>query len=187
MRIPYNHLLKSVTLVMVSKPVPVVDIQFDADEGTLSLLCEPYAEGPVPLKKTDPVAFQINLNITHYNFIPFLALLLASPLVSWKRLMTFIIIGGIILGMTQVFHLYNGVRYYYFQTQEKGGYFKAQKFSVNSPRFQEYKKLKVKIAVFRAMYGLMEQAGSMIMPALIWMIYASQWILMALQPIRRPE
>lgn len=173
---------------MTREKINLLDIQFDPDRGILALMCGPFTDSPIPLQKFEPVTFKVNLNVAHYNFIPFIALLLASPWVSRRRLIVFLIAGTVILNLTHIFHVYNGIRYYYFQTQDTGGYFKIQKLALDSPQFTSYRSLKVKISVFRAFFGLMEQAGSMIVPAFLWFVYASGWILKALRsPGKNPH
>ncbi|MBN1550605.1 hypothetical protein JW979_04010 [bacterium] len=153
---------------------------FNPETGDFAVRCWPYRTGPLMPKKNEPVTANVSFNTAHYNIIPFLALLLASPFLSWKRLITFLVIGFLFLSLGHIIHIYLSLNYSYFKYQEDNNYFPAQTVEMTDLQQQQYSIWKYKFNALKISFGIMDQAGSMIIPAFIWFVYASRWILKAL-------
>jgi len=172
---------------MIEKKLPVLDSRFypemeeSNDEyrkgrGTLAVQFAPFVNGPIPLKNPKPVTVELHLNTVHFNVIPFLAFLLASPFVNWKRFLIFLFGGFIFLSATHIAHIYLDLLSYYF---------KLQTFEFNPSQMAPAQLKSAYIwhyqrTVINSFQTFMEQAGSMIMPAFIWLIYAARWIFKSL-------
>ena len=182
LKTPYNHLLKSVCDSICESKFPLIESRYTEDRGTYEAMFTPYMTGPLKPIKMKPFAIKIFFNTVHFNFIPFLALLLASPMVSKKRLIYFILFGFIFLVCTHIFHVYMDINHYYFKVQLERGYFPTHQVKMDAETYKQYWIWKKKILFNQEIQGFMEQAGSMIVPAFVWLIYASSWILKALQP-----
>ncbi len=167
---PYNAFLRKSTLYLVGRNLEVMDSRYTEDRGSFSVLFEPYVGGPAPIKNPKPVSIDIFLNTVHFNIIPFLAFLFASPFISWKRLVVFFFAGSVFLCISHLIHIQLGLQSYYFANQT---------FIIN-PTIPNVQVWYYKIKLLRFMHGFMEQAGSMIVPAFIWMLYASKWIFSAI-------
>ena len=185
---PYNYFLKDVSLHLIRKKLPYIGSRFYEDmkgikdddprksRGLLEIQFAPFVHGPIPLKKPKPVSVKLYLNTLHYNIIPFISFLLASPFITWKRLVFFLLIGSAILGVSHIWHIQLDLLSYYFQMQT----FEYKPASLHPQQLQNAQIWLYKLKVLQGVQGFMEQAGSMIIPAFIWMIYAAKWILHSL-------
>ncbi len=182
-QIPYNLILNR-TAKSISQGLPLIETKFSPDRGTFQAMFAPYSDGPVKPLKKKPVAIKVLFNTLHFNIIPFFSLLLASPLTSRKRLIIFLIVGSLFLSLSHVVHLYLDIHTEYFRVQNDRGYFSIRNKQLPRQQYKEYLKWVWKIRLIQALQSFMEQVGSMVVPALIWLIYASPWILASLYRIQ---
>ena len=173
----YNLLLKDVSLNLLDESTPLVDHRFTQKRGQLEILLAPNFNAPIKPSKVQNVAIKIFLNTVHFNLIPFFALILASPFVSWKRLISFFLIGLIILSCFHFIHINLNVRSYYHQEIIRKGVIQVSNARMSPERHHEVMKWLWINRVIYLTQGFMEQAGSMIIPAFIWFVYSSRWIL----------
>lgn len=159
--------------------LPIMDVQFKDTQHRgliMQMIIGPAVDAPAPLKSPEPIKIEIFPNTLHFNIIPFLALLFATPLQSRKRLILFLIFGFIFLSLTHFIHLFLDVEAYYFGHQT----FVIDKLKMSPERLQEAQTFIYMNRLMSKLQGFMEQAGSMIVPALIWMIYSQRWLFQSL-------
>ncbi len=85
--ISYGRILSDVTIGYLRGSVPILDVRHTDHRGlTVTLLLGPADNEILPLEK--PMRFELHLypNTLHFNLIPFLAIILATPLKSRRRL-----------------------------------------------------------------------------------------------------
>ncbi|HPQ39111.1 MAG TPA: hypothetical protein PLV45_01950 [bacterium] len=174
---PYGHFLCERVVAIQRSRLPIMDVKYTDYRGlTMKMLIGPAVNAPAPLKSPQPVPLEIYPNTLHFNIIPFLALLLATPLQSKKRLILFLVLGFLFLSLTHVLHLFLDIEAYYFGHQT----FVIDKARMAPDRLQEAQTFIYMIRLTAKLQGFMEQAGSMIVPAFIWMIYSQRWLFQAL-------
>ncbi len=183
----YNVFLKDLSIGLIEDKIPILETRYypeiegetdKKNRGTLGIVFAPYMNGPILLKQPKPVSVELHLNTIHFNIIPFLALILASPFLSWKRLLIFILLGFVFLSCTHIFHIHLDLMSFYF---------KSQTFEYNPSTMAPYQLKAAQVWLYQnkfrnSIQGFMEQAGSMMFPALIWLIYASRWLLGSILP-----
>lgn len=185
-RLPYNILLKSSAQWMCDTYFETIDYRYTTERGTFEVMIKPDRTAPFQLIKANPVSIKIFFNTLHFNLIPFIALILASPLVSWRRFCLFFVFGFIFLFLTHQVHLLLDLKGYYYNIQKEQGYFQTGEIQVTQNQLAEMKNWQYRTNLWSTMQGFMEQAGSMIFPAFIWMIYASSWIFGAFLQVNKP-
>jgi len=169
----YGRFICERTIALERGSLPIIDVNFTDYRGlTMEVLVAPAIDAPAPLKSPEPIRIRIYPNTLHFNIIPFLALLLATPLQSRKRLVLFLIFGFLILCISHFVHLFLNIEAYYFGKQT----FVLDKELMSPERLREAQTFIYKNRLISKLQGFMEQAGSMIMPALIWMIYSQRWL-----------
>ncbi len=176
----YNVFLKNASLELLKNKIPLVDHRFTPERGQFELLLAPDYGAPKKTKKNENVAIKIYLNTVHFNLIPFFALIMATPFMSWKRLISFFLIGAIVLSFFHLLHINLDVKAYYHREQIRKGVLKTSTARMTQEQYQNIMKWLWMKKVVQLAQGFMEQAGSMLLPAFLWFIYASHWILQSL-------
>lgn len=181
--IPYGRFICERTLAYErSRDLPILDTRFTDEKGlTLNLLLAAATHAPVPLRDPRNVDFRIFPNTLHFNIIPFIGLILATPVTTVKRLVLFLIGGFLCLSITHFFHLHLDIAAYYYKQQD----FVLDKQRMAPERLREANAYMYRMNLIEKLQGFMEQAGSMLAPAFIWMIYSQKWLFRNL--LRRAE
>ena len=151
---PYNSVLRRVSTYQLRKELPVLDVRAKEDRGKFEILLAPYTKGPVKPVKQDSLAVSLYLNTIHFNIIPFISLLLATPLFNWRRLVVFLVIGAIFLSLTHYYHIQLDVKAYYFKIQEKKGYFPVGQIRMTPEQHSAYVKWVWKIRLVNMLQGI---------------------------------
>ena len=156
-----------------------MDVRYTGERGlTVTLLLGPADHEALPLEK--PESFELHLypNTLHFNIIPFLAIVFATPIKSPKRLVLFLIFGMMALIVSHFIHMHLNIKSFYYAKQSF--VFKPGTMTQDQLAAAEY--FYRKIRLLKLLQGFMEQAGSMIMPFLLWVIYAQQWLFRKIMP-----
>jgi hypothetical protein len=172
--LPYNYVLKSWAVFVSTHSLPMIDYKFSTERGIFEVMYKPMQNPPVPLVRTEPVAFKLTLNTLHFNVIPFLALILSSPITDFRKFGRFLLIGAAVLFVSHCIHIYLDLIAYYQKFQLDNNYLSMQISS--SKEYAAFQSWKLKFNAILLVQSFMEQAGSMILPALLWMIFARNWI-----------
>ncbi len=163
----YGKVLSESVIAIQRRYIPVRDVRYTDQHGiTVEVLMRPALHAVVPLAEVKPVSARIHLNTLYFNTIPFLALLLATPFRSFKRLMIFLLVGFILLSASHILHMSLNIQSYYYSSQ-------TWQINRNNPQHQQFL---YRIRLISRSQGFMEQAGSMIMPFFIWMFYSQNWL-----------
>jgi hypothetical protein len=186
-RSPYNLLLEKLALDVCQNNYPFIDHRFTQERGTYEVMFRPYKLGPIQPLKDDPIPVKIFFNTLHFNIIPFLAFLFASPFVNWKRFFFYLVVGLFVLIGSHYLHMRLDINAAYFRYQVRQGYFATENLQLTPEQFRSLFFWLWKLRALDTIQAFMEQAGSMIMPAFLWMIYANQWIFSSLLTRSRRE
>ncbi|MCD4653349.1 hypothetical protein K8T06_05385 [bacterium] len=156
-----------------SQSLPILDVKYTDNRGlTMNLLLAPSTDAPAPLLKSENVDLAIFPNTLHFNIIPFLALIFASPLRTKKRLALFLVFGFMFLSLTHFLHLHLDIKAYYYSRQT----FVTDSARMLPERLLEAQKFIYYTRLLSKLQGFMEQAGSMVFPVFIWMLYSQKWL-----------
>lgn len=173
--IPYGHMLcQQIISFERSRGVPILDVKYseDAHGLTMEVTFAPPSNSPAPLKEIKTVSIKVFPNTLHFNIIPFLALLFATPYQSRNRLLLFLFLGSGFLYMSHLIHLHlDLVAYRHLEYS-----FVMDKMRMSPERFQQAKEFLYLMRLVTRLQGFMEQAGSMIAPAFVWMVYSQKWL-----------
>jgi len=183
--IPYGKFVCEKTLAYERyRSLPILDVKYSDLHGlTMTILLAPSLKAPAPLIKPKNVELNIFPNTLHFNIIPFLALLLATPFRTGKRLVLFLFFGFIFLSISHFIHLHLDIIAYYFSQQT----FATDTARMAPERLQEAQTYIYYMRFIAKLQGFMEQAGSMVIPAFIWMIYAQKWLFSSLLESTRQQ
>lgn len=179
-RIPYNSILRDAAHWWINNDATVapfaLDDRFSEENGTYEINFRPYSLGPIALSREEPFSVKLILSMVHMNLIPFFAFFLASPFRSFRRFCVYFSISFMCLILSHFLHIFLDINAYYFKIQIDGNYF--SQVQVTILELQEViKPWQTRIRMLILSQAFMEQAGSMLLPAFFWMIYASPWIL----------
>jgi hypothetical protein len=165
--IPYGRFLCETSVRYQRRSIPIMDVQYEDYRGiTMEITMAPAVHVIVPLSKAVPVKTKIFPNTLHFNIIPFLALIFASPVRSGKHLIIFLVVSMILLSFSHFLHMNLNISSYYYGQQT---------WEINSS-IPAHEQFLLRIRFISKLQAFMEQAGSMIIPFFLWMIYAQQWL-----------
>jgi hypothetical protein len=172
----YGRILSESVIALQKRYIPIRDTRYTDDHGiTVDVLMSPAVHEVVPLSEAKPVVSRIHLNTLYFNTIPFLALILATPIQSKKRLLFFIIVGFFVLSLSHYLHMSLNIHSYYYSSQ-------TWEMNRLNPVHQQFI---FRVRLLGRLQSFMEQAGSMIMPFLLWMFYAQNWLFRKLRTTQR--
>ena len=167
--IPYGKFLCERALQFQRRSIPIMGTRFtgvDDERFTFQIQMKPAIDEVVPLADPKPVSISIFPNTLHFNLIPFLALILATPIRTKKRFLLFLVIGLVLMFLSHSVHLYLNIKSFYY----------SQQTWLLNRSIPAHANFEMRIRLFQKLQGFMEQAGSMIVPFLLWMIYAQPWL-----------
>ena len=165
--IPYGKFLCEKTVQFERRSIPIMDASYTDERGiTLKLTMARAVNEVAPLPKSGNVSLSIYPNTLHYNLIPFLALIFATPVRSRKHFLAFIVGGLALMSLSHFLHMHLNIQSYYYAQQT---------WEIN-PTIPTHQWFVWKKRLLQMMQGFMEQAGSMIAPLVLWMVYAQSWL-----------
>ena len=187
-QVPYNNFLQDVAQYWLSNDATVSSFirahRFTPERGLYEMSFAPYTADPVQPSRTEHLSIKMMLNVLHMNIIPFLAFFFATPFFRLRRFLVYFLISAIILVASHIAHVVLDINAYYFQYQMDNNYF--TRVTVTLQELQDViKPWKTRIRILILSQAFMEQAGSMLIPAFLWMIYAAPWLLAGVQPVKR--
>ncbi|MGB4099867.1 MAG: hypothetical protein WBM02_10720 [bacterium] len=141
-------------------------IGIDDGRFTFQLQMKPALNEVAPLADPEPLALSIYPNTLHFNLIPFIALIFATPIRTWKRFLLSLIIGFALMSLSHFLHMYLNI---------KGFYYTKPTWLID-PSITAHVLFKIRIRMLQMLQGFMEQVGSMIVPFILWMVYAQSWL-----------
>ncbi|MBN1878495.1 hypothetical protein JW823_00110 [bacterium] len=171
--ISYGRFLSNLVIDNLRSRIPIMDVRFSDDRGlTVTVVMGPAVNEPLPLE--EPKTFEVHIypNTLHFNIIPFLAIFFASPIVNGRRTAIFLLLCLFALMISHYVHMYLNIWSFYYARQS----FILDKSSMTQAQLQAAYIFYKKINLLRLSQGFMEQAGSMIMPFMLWIIYAQGWL-----------
>lgn len=182
--IPYGRVLSQWSIDNLRSVIPIMNTQFSDKHGlTVTLTMGPADKEAIPLEKPEITKFDLLPNTLHFNFVPFLALLFATPVSSVRRLGWFMLIGSLLLISSHYLHMYLNIRAFFYSQQT----FAFNPASMTPEQLAAANYFYTKIRFLKLSQGFMEQAGSMIMPFLLWVIYAQRWLFRKISTGGRPK
>ncbi|MBN2057117.1 hypothetical protein JW905_19480 [bacterium] len=152
----YNIVLK--WIVELSLPA---DFILELKDGKLALL---HILPNMYLLKPPEFKAALELLTLHFNVVPFLSLFLVTPGVRWRRRLVFILTGFLALSATHVLHI--ELDYYLKLHQE------IHIDTADKTAFLMF--LKGRLMLY--LQAFMEQAGSMLMPFFLWLLFFNKSI-----------
>lgn len=167
--IPYGKFLCETSVIIMNQSMPIMGTRYTGIEDgrfTFQMQMEPARHEVVPLAEPKPFAFSIYPNTLNFNLIPFLALIFATPIRSWKRFVIFLVAGFILMSLSHFLHMYLNIKNYYYAEQN---------WLVNRS-IPAHRHFEIQIRLIQKLQGFMEQVGSMIVPFILWMVYAQSWL-----------
>lgn len=171
--IAYGRILSQWTIDNLRSSVPIMNVKFSDHRGlTVTLTMGPADKEVIPLEKPQITELDLFPNILHLNFVPFLALLFATPVTSIRRLVLFLLLGSLLLISSHYLHMYLNIRAFFYSQQT----FAFNPASMTPEQLAAANNFVTKIRFLKLSQGFMEQAGSMIMPFLLWVLYAQRWL-----------
>ena len=176
--IPYGKMLcEQVVSFERSRGMPILDVKYTDRHGlTMKVNFAPPDNSPAPLKEKKTAEVIIFPNTLHFNIIPLLGLLLAAPYRNRNRLIFFLIAGSLVLYASHLVHLHlNLVSYRHLKYQ-----FIVDKMRMSPERYHQAIEYLYWMKLTTRLQSFMEQAGSMIVPLFIWMVYSQKWLFKSL-------